>query len=98
MNTDRVILQIPLTRSLKKAAENAAQAEGFSSLQESIRLYLHKLVDGTLGFVIKEKAKPIQLSSRAEKRYAKMDKDFREGKNIYVAKSVDEFFKQLNGN
>ncbi|MBL7159678.1 hypothetical protein ISS85_04330, partial [Candidatus Microgenomates bacterium] len=37
----------------------------------------------------------IKLSPKAEKRYAKMDEDFRTGKNVFTAKNVDELMKQL---
>lgn len=37
----------------------------------------------------------IKLSPAAKRRYKKMDEDFKNGKNIYVANSTEEFFKQL---
>jgi len=37
----------------------------------------------------------IKLSPAAKKRYKKMDEDFKNGKNIYVAHSTEEFYKQL---
>jgi hypothetical protein len=36
------------------------------------------------------------LSAKAEKRYLKMEQDFKAGKNIYHADSVDDFLRQLN--
>lgn len=35
------------------------------------------------------------LSQRAKRRYKKMDEDFKKGRNITVAYSTKEFFKQL---
>lgn len=43
-----------------------------------------------------QKEPTVQLSARAEKRYAKMEDDFRQGKNISTAYSVDELLKQLH--
>ncbi len=39
----RTILQIPMTKELRAKAEAVAQEYGFSSLQETVRVLLHKL-------------------------------------------------------
>lgn len=91
---DRVILQVPMSRELKEKAEAVSADYGFSSLQETIRILLKKLATKRLKFEIYEEE--INLSPQAERRYRKMEKDFRKGRNVYSADSVDEFFNQLH--
>jgi hypothetical protein len=45
----------------------------------------------------KEKIKEeyVKLSPAAKKRYKKMEEDIKKGKNIYIATSTEDFFKQL---
>jgi len=93
---DKTVLQIPISKNLRLQAEKAAIEQGFSSLQESVRLFLKKLADGIVSFSYQEK--PIKLSAKAEKRYAKMVEDLKKGKNIYYAKDVNDLMAQLNGN
>ena len=92
MNTSTT-LQVPLPKTLKSSAAAAARQQGFSSLQDLVRLMLTKLVKRELTVRITEP--PIRLSSRAAKKYARMDKDFQAGKNIYKASSVKELMKDL---
>ena len=40
---NRTVLQVPISADLKKAAETEAAAQGFSSLQEVVRVFLKKL-------------------------------------------------------
>lgn len=91
---DRIILQVPMPKALKEEAEAVAKDYGFSSLQETIRLLLRKLSKRELGIEVREQV--IKLSPKAEARYMEMEKDFRSGKNIYKAKDLDEFVKQLH--
>lgn len=90
----RTVLQIPLPKELKIGAEKAALDAGFSSLQEILRVIMRKLADRKLEVNIEEE-NVVHLSARAEKRYLKATEDFKKGRNIYTAKSLDEFFKQL---
>ncbi len=39
----------------------------------------------------------VQLSPKAIKRYNKITEDFKKGKNVYTAKSVDDLMDQLHG-
>lgn len=89
----KTVLQIPLDSALRNEAERAALAQGFSSLQESVRLFLRKLADGVVGVKFEEEVK---LSAKAVRRYNKILKDIEEGKNIYEAKDVDDLIRQLN--
>lgn len=90
------ILQVPISKSLRDEAVIAAREQGFSSLQEIVRVMLAKLASKQLAISITEEP-VVRLSKRAEKRYAKMDKDFKEGKNVFTANSVEELMQQLAG-
>ncbi len=94
MNT--TILQIPMSKKLKKEAEAAARDMGFSSLQEWTRILLTKLSKRELLVEIKEQYPAVYLSTKAERRYNKISKDIDEGKNVTTAKNLDELFKLLN--
>jgi len=37
----------------------------------------------------------VKLSPAAKKRYKKMEEDIKKGRNIYIANSTEDFFKQL---
>jgi len=45
----------------------------------------------------KEKVKEeyVKLLPTVKRRYKKMEEDIKKGRNIYIAKSTEEFFKQL---
>ncbi|MBL7159241.1 hypothetical protein ISS85_02100 [Candidatus Microgenomates bacterium] len=91
---DRVVLQVPMPKALREQAALVASDLGFSSLQEIVRIILNKIARRELSLKITED-EVIKLSPKAEKRYAKMDEDFRTGKNVFTAKNVDELMKQL---
>ena len=91
MNT--TILQVPLSKDLKLNASLVAKEFGFSSLQEFIRLLLNKLAKREL--VVRIEEAPIILSKKAERRYARMEKDIKAGKNVFTAKNLDDLFRQL---
>lgn len=92
---NRTTLQIPMSIDLRKQAEKQALEQGFSSLQEAVRLFLNKLARGSIGISFE---KSVQLSQKAIKRYNKIDEDIKKGKNIYHAKDVDDLMRQLRGN
>lgn len=75
----KTVLQIPMDTSLRKDAEKQALEQGFSSLQEAVRLFLKKLARGALGISFEEE-EVVQLSPKAEKRYLKMKEDIESGK------------------
>ncbi|HCM82117.1 MAG: hypothetical protein UV63_C0033G0006 [Microgenomates group bacterium GW2011_GWC1_43_11] len=95
MDTQRIIMQVPLPKTLKISSEVVARDMGFSSLQEAIRVFLRKLSARELTFTLRE---PVErLSPRAEKRYLKMLKEIKEGKvktKSFV--NVDEMMSYLN--
>jgi|SRR3989344_3849549 len=89
----RAVLQVPVDSQLKQQAEKAAASQGFSSLQEAVRLFLAKLAEKRIELTFQE---TIKLSPKAEKRYLEMTEDFEKGKNVYTAKNVEDLMKQLN--
>lgn len=91
----KVTLQIPMDSKLKVDAEKVALEQGFSSLQELVRILLSKVAQNKIEVNFEE---VVKLSPKAEKRYLKATKDFEEGRNVYSASSVKELMKQLNGN
>ena len=91
MNT--TIIQGPVSKVLRNQAMRAAQENGFSSIQDAIRLFLTKLARKQIAVNLEDTATP--LSWKNEQRYIKMDKDFEKGKNVYHATSVKELMKQL---
>ena len=94
---DTTTLQVPLSKNLKADATGVAKEYGFSSLQEVVRFMLTKFARREIGVSL-EQFPAVKLSAKNEKRYAKMDEDFKKGKNIYFAKDVDDFMRQLRGN
>ncbi len=83
MHMNRVILQVPMSKTLRDRAEAAASAMGFSSLQESIRVILTKLARRELDVRV---AYPDEhLSPRAERRYARILRNIKSGKEKTVA-------------
>ena len=91
---NRVILQVPMPKSLKEQAEAVSADYGFSSLQELIRVMVKKLSRRELNMNIVE-AEEIHLSPAAKKRYAKIKEDIKFGRNITSTKNLDELFKYL---
>lgn len=92
MNTN---LQVPITQELKTTAIRTAKREGFSSLQEVVRVMLTKYSKGELQLNFVDKT--IALSPTAEKRYQKMDHDLENGLNSHSAGSVEDLKRQLYG-
>lgn len=90
------MIQVPVDQQLKKRVEKRAENDGFSSLQQLIRLVLAKYDSGRLEVGMHEVA-PVKLSPAAIKRYDKMTGDFKKGRNIFVAESVEDLMDQLNG-
>ena len=92
---EKTILQIPISKELRLAAEKAALEEGFSSLQESVRLFLQKLAKKAISITFYEPPKAIKLSPKAVRRYNKMLDDIEKGKNIVFAENAEDFLRKL---
>ncbi len=92
----RTVLQIPLPKELKLSAEKAALDAGFSSLQEVLRVFMKKFATKRIGFTFEEES-VVYLSEKNDKRYDKIMRDIKSGKEkVYSAKNVDDFLNQLN--
>lgn len=77
MHMNRTVLQVPVTVELRREAEREAMRQGFSSLQDLVRIFLRKLADGLLRVNLEES---VELSPRAIKRYDKMSEEIHSGK------------------
>jgi len=92
MNTTN--LQIPIRRDLKIAATETAVEQGFSSLQEAVRIFINKMAQKSIDIVYAPKI--IQLSPKAIKRYNKIAKEIEKGINITKTNNIEELFEKLN--
>lgn len=92
MNT--INLQIPIRKDLKIAATEAALEQGFSSLQEAVRVFINKMAMKTIDVIFTPKT--IRLSKKADKRYAKISQEINNGVNITKTNSIEELFEKLN--
>ena len=91
----RSVLQIPIDIKLRNSAEKKAQARGFSSLQEVVRVLLTNFVDRKIDIGFEEKE--IQLSDKAIKRYNKMIDDIESGRvKTKSFTDVDSLMNHLN--
>lgn len=90
---NKTILQVPISQDLKINAEREALSQGFSSLQELVRVFLSKIASRKIEVTLQE---PITLSTKNEKKYLDMTKDFKSGKNIYSADSVESLINKLH--
>ena len=88
-------LQIPITKRVRDSATKAAREQGFSSLQEVVRVFLSKFADRCIDVSFTPPA--VQLSEKNDKRYAKMVEDYKTGKlPVKSFTDVDELMKELN--
>lgn len=92
----RTVLQIPMSPTLRKEAEKQALAQGFSSLQEAVRVFLSKFANGAFGITFGKEEK-VQLSPRAIRRYNKMLDEIKSEKvKTYKFTDADALMKHLN--
>jgi antitoxin component of RelBE/YafQ-DinJ toxin-antitoxin module len=89
----KTILQVPLDKQLKSSAEKVASKQGFSSLQEIVRVFLTQLASSKVELVLQES---MTLSPENENRYSKMISDFKSGRGVDSADSVDALISKLN--
>lgn len=84
-----------MTADLRKSATSAAESLGFSSLQETVRLFLKQLAKKQLSFSFS--TRPTTLSLKAIKRYDKMTDEINTGKvKAFTTKSVDKLMEHLS--
>ncbi len=91
----KVILQVPMDKSLRDLAEFSAATQGFSSLQEAVRLFVNKLAKRSINVSFEE----VEYLSKSEdqalaKKYKAFVSEKKKGKT-YLARSTDELLEQL---
>ncbi len=91
----RTILQVPVSKELKEKAEEAASKQGFSSLQESVRIFLTELSQGGLKISFEP---VVRLTPKAERRYEKLTEDVESGRNVESVRNVKNMMSKLNEN
>lgn len=95
----KTILQIPMDKNLKIKAENIANNEGFSSLQEMVRVLLKQFVTkkSAFSFGISEPDEYITPEQEAvlDKKFAVIQKNIKKGRFI-KSSNVDELMSYLN--
>ncbi len=92
---NKTILQVPINQNLKISAEREAISQGFSSLQELVRVFLSKVATHKIEVTLQEST---MLSAKNEKRYLDMTKDFELGKDTYSSDSVNDLVNKLHEN
>ncbi len=90
---NKTVLQIPISQDLRANAEKEALSQGFSSLQELIRVFLSKVASHKIEITLTES---IFLSERNEERYIDMTKDFESGINVSSANDVKDLMHKLH--
>lgn len=83
-----------MQKTLRNEAEAAARFQGFSSLQEVVRVLLQKFARKEL--YIDVATQDERLSPKAEKQYAKIVEDIQNGKNVTKTTNLDELFNSLD--
>ncbi len=91
----RVIVQVPMSKDLKKNAEIASLDLGFSSLQEAIRVLLTKLSKKEFNLKVEEVEEITYLSKSAERKFKKALEDIKAERNITKTKNADELLQLL---
>jgi len=91
----KTILQVPVSKELKERAEEAASKQGFSSLQESVRIFLNELSQGSLKISFEP---VVRLTTKAESRYEELTKDLESGRNVESVRDVKNLMSKLNEN
>ena len=92
---NKTVLQIPINQDLRISAEKEALSQGFSSLQELVRVFLSKIAMHRIEITLQEST---MLSEKNEKRYLDMTKDFESGMNISSSDSVSDLVDKLQEN
>lgn len=90
------VLQVPMSKELREKATLVALSQGYSSLQETVRVFLTQLADKKVESRFYPIVKEIQLSPKAIKRLKKQSDDIKSGKSkLFKARSVDELMAHL---
>lgn len=89
----KTILQVPVSKELKEKAQKAASKQGFSSLQESVRVFLAGLSQGNLKISFET---AVRLTPKAESRYEEQLKDIEAGRDVESVSNVKDLISKLN--
>ena len=87
----KTIIQVPIEKNLRDQALHASSEMGFSSLQESIRLFLSQLAKRKVDIRFTTK-----LSARSTQKYNQVIDEIEKEKGITKTKNVDDFFDKLD--
>jgi antitoxin component of RelBE/YafQ-DinJ toxin-antitoxin module len=87
-------LQVPISLSLRTQAEEVAKKQGFSSLQELIRVFITNYISGNATMFLGSTLSP-QAVKRYEKDLAEVRRSLK-NKKIKVNNSVKEAIEQLS--
>lgn len=93
MNTATIKLQLG-EKELTKA-QTIAREWGFSSVEEVMREFVRRFLSKTQTKTSRQ-VENVKLTKKAKLRYKRINQDLKSGKNIMLAKSVDDFLIQLN--
>ncbi len=92
---DTTILQVPVSKTIRDKAAKSAVTQGFSSLQEAVRIFLNQLSSQAIRVTFEPQ--PVQLSPKAIKRYNKIIDDVESGKVKTVSfTNIDKMMEYLH--
>ncbi len=87
------ILQVPLDTQLKTNAAKAATEQGFSSLQEIVRVFLTQLASNKVEISLQNSS---FLSTKNEKKYNTMTSDFESDNHVHSATNISDLLTKLD--
>ena len=91
----RTVIQVPVTSDLRVKAEKEARLQGFSSVQEMVRVFLTQVASKEVD--VKFTEKPVVLSSKKAAEYDKMVEDVRTGRvKTKTFKDVESLMEHLH--
>ena len=93
---DKTIIQVPIDKKIKEKAALVATDMGFSSLQETIRLFLTKLSQKNVHIMFNVESDYIELSPKAKMKYQQIERDIKENNNLKSFESKNKALDWLN--
>lgn len=95
---NKTTLQVPVDKSLKFLAEKEALKQGFSSLQEAIRVFMAQFATRHISISFtkpEDETLTLKEENALIKKYKKTKKEIANG-SVFAAESVEEMMKQLH--
>lgn len=93
MSTSMINVQLEEKEFFK--VKETAQQWGFSSVEALLQTFMKLfLIKST--HTVSETVEYITLTKRVQERYRKMDKQFKNDREVQIAHRVDQFLNQLN--